>query len=262
MDLVSFSEKDFGSILLQYSYNLNSGDIIAGTIFHRESKGFLVDVGVDIAGYLPIEEVFLIDNSDEQKLTKLVNNTREFFILAYEKDEKKLLLSVKRLDYIRAWKRIKQLESEDIIFNLPIINMNKGGILTSLEGLQTFIPRSHLIRFTYYQFTEKYDLPCKFLLADEKNNKIIVSHKLALLCLYSNILKVGAIFYGQIKQIKKYGVFIEIYGIPALLHISEISYEYIKNINHIFQIGNKIKVRIIHIDIRQARLSVSRKEII
>nr|YP_010199069.1 ribosomal protein S1 [Hydropuntia urvillei]UAD88518.1 ribosomal protein S1 [Hydropuntia urvillei] len=262
MDLINFSAKDFSSILVQYSYNLHPGDIIAGTIFHQESQGFLVDIGVNMAGYLPMDEILLIDVNSKGKFRYLVNNTREFFILAYNKDRKQLLLSVKRLDYIKAWKRIKQLQSEDIILNLPVNNMNKSGIMTSLEGLQSFIPRSHVIIFSYNQLAENYSLPCKFLLADEKNNRIVLSHKLALLYLYSNILKVGTVVYGQITQIKQYGVFIEVYGISALLHISEIGYHYIYNINNIFQVGNKIKVRIIHIDIKQARLSVSRRELI
>nr|YP_010196238.1 ribosomal protein S1 [Gracilaria caudata]UAD83635.1 ribosomal protein S1 [Gracilaria caudata] len=258
---IGFSEKDFGAILIQYNYNLHAGDIIAGIIFHQESKGFLVDVGVSIAGYLPLDEVLLSSDNSVYDFTYLINNTREFFILAYNKERKHLLLSIKRLDYIRSWKRIKQLESEDIILDVPILSINKGGILTVLEGLQSFIPRSHLITFTNYEFMLKYLLPCKLLLVDEKNNKIILSHKLALLDLYSNLLKVGILVYGQITQIKQYGIFINIYGIPALLHISEIGSKYIENIHHIFQIGNKIKVKIIHIDMKQARLSVSRKNI-
>nr|YP_010198080.1 ribosomal protein S1 [Gracilaria multipartita]UAD86496.1 ribosomal protein S1 [Gracilaria multipartita] len=257
-----FSEKDFGAILTQYKYNLHPGDVIAGTIFHQESQGFLVDVGVSIAGYLPIDEILLSSCNDRYNFQYLMNHTREFFILAYNKDRKQLLLSVKRLDYIRAWKRIKQFESEDIILDVPIINLNKGGILTVLEGLQSFIPKSHLIKFTNHEFMVRYHLSCKLLLADEKNNKIILSHKLALLDLYSNLLKVGKFVYGQITQIKQYGIFITIYGIPALLHISEIGHQYIENINHIFQIGNKIKVKIIHIDMKQARLSVSRRELV
>uniref|UniRef100_A0AAU7YRF6 Small ribosomal subunit protein bS1c n=1 Tax=Gracilaria hainanensis TaxID=2871843 RepID=A0AAU7YRF6_9FLOR len=262
MSLTGFSEKDFGAILTQYKYNLHSGDIIAGTIFHQESQGFLVDVGVSIAGYLPIDEILLNSSNNRYDFKYLVNNTREFFILAYNSKKQQLLLSIKRLDYIRAWKRIKQLESEDIILDVSIFNLNKGGILTILEGLQSFIPRSHLITFNNYECMLKYHLPCKLLLADEKNNKIILSHKLALLDLYSDLLKVGTLVYGQITHIKRYGIFITIYGIPALLHISEIGHKYIENIHHKFQIGNKIKVKIIHVDMKQARLSVSRREIV
>nr|YP_063561.1 30S ribosomal protein S1 [Gracilaria tenuistipitata var. liui]AAT79636.1 30S ribosomal protein S1 [Gracilaria tenuistipitata var. liui] len=259
---IGFSEKDFGAILNQYSYNLHPGDIIAGTVFHKEAKGFLVDVGVNIAGYLPIDEVLLGSGYSNDDLMYLVNNTREFFIFAYNKERQQLLLSIKRLDYIKAWKRIKQLETEEIILHVPLINFNKGGILTALEGLHSFIPRSHLILFNAYESMVRSYLPCKILLVDEKTNKIILSHKLALLYLYSDLLRVGRLVYGQIIQFKQYGIFLNIYGIPALLHISEIGYEYIDNIDCVFAIGHKIKVKIIHIDMKQARLSVSRREVV
>jgi len=114
----SFTEKDFESMLNEYSYNLHSGDIVAGTIFNKEAKGFLVDVGAEIAGYLPFEETSL--QLTEEINNYLINETREFFILTYNKHSQYLLLSIKRLEYIRAWKRIKQLELEDILLKLPI----------------------------------------------------------------------------------------------------------------------------------------------
>nr|YP_009511339.1 ribosomal protein S1 [Gracilariopsis longissima]AXI97216.1 ribosomal protein S1 [Gracilariopsis longissima]UAD89132.1 ribosomal protein S1 [Gracilariopsis longissima] len=260
---IRFSEKDFGAILNQYDYSLHPGDIVAGTIFHKESKGYLVDIGANVAGYLPLEEILLnsFNNYDKYLLENFVNNTREFFILAYDQQKQQLLLSIKRLDYIRAWKRIKQLESEDLILHLPVSNVNKGGIITILEGLQSFIPKSHLISFPYDQSIIKNKIQCKFLFSEEKTNKLILSHKLAILSAYSNLLKIGSTVYGQVTQIKKYGIFISIYGIPALLHISEIGYTHIENINCIFQIGKKIKVKIIHIDMQQGRLSVSRREV-
>nr|YP_009294755.1 ribosomal protein S1 [Gracilariopsis chorda]AOM67015.1 ribosomal protein S1 [Gracilariopsis chorda] len=260
---IRFSEKDFGAILNKYDYSLHPGDIVAGTIFHKESRGFLVDIGSHVAGYLPIDEILLnsFNKYNQYTLENFVNNTREFFILAYDKHKQQLLLSVKRLDYIRAWKRIKQLESEDIILHLPVSNVNKGGILTNLEGLQSFIPKSHLISFSYDQGFIKNNIQCKLLFSDEKTNKLILSHKLAMLSVYSNLLKIGSTVYGQITQIKKYGIFISIYGIPALLHISEIGYTHIDNINYIFQVGKKIKVKIIHIDMQQGRIYVSKREV-
>nr|YP_009500397.1 ribosomal protein S1 [Gracilariopsis heteroclada]AXE43559.1 ribosomal protein S1 [Gracilariopsis heteroclada] len=260
---IRFSEKDFGAILNHYDYSLHPGDIVAGTIFHKESRGFLVDIGAHVAGYLPIDEILLnsFNSYDQYPLENFVNDTREFFILAYDQQKQQLLLSIKRLDYIRAWKRIKQLESEDIILHLPISNFNKGGILTILEGLKSFIPKSHLISFVHDQGFVKNNIPCKLLFSDEKTNKLILSHKLAMLSIYSNVLKIGSTVYGEITQIKKYGIFISIYGIPALLHISEIGYKHIDNINCIFQIGKKIKVKIIHIDMHQGRISVSKREV-
>nr|YP_009296099.1 ribosomal protein S1 [Schizymenia dubyi]AOM65034.1 ribosomal protein S1 [Schizymenia dubyi] len=253
-----FSGQDFGSMLDKYSYSVHPGDIVAGTIFHKEPYGFLVDVGVNIAGYLPSEELSLIINNQNAKCN-FINDTREFFILAYKVEVNQLILSIKRLEYIRAWKRIKQLQQEDVVLQLNIVNINKGGFITNLEGLQSFIPNSHISiqerKKTFINST----IQCQLLIADEQTNQLILSNKRALLSIFANQFQIGDIVSGEITQIKTYGIFIKIYNIPALLHISEISDNYIKNIHDVFQIGKQIKVKIIHIDMKQGRLSVSRK---
>ena len=251
----SFTNNDFAYMLNQYNYSISAGDIVAGNIFHKEKQGFLVDIGEEIAGYLPFEETSLRTTTDAN-LNYLIHATREFFILAYQQKSKQLLLSIKRLEYIRAWKRIKQIETEDIILTLQSQGFNKGGIITVLEGLQGFIPNSHLINKSCITHQ---NIKCKLLLADEKANKLILSHKKAILDISTNKFKIGDLVMGKIIKIKPYGIFIDIYGIPGLLHISEIGSKNIINITTMFHIGDSIKVKILHIDMEQGRLSVSRK---
>nr|YP_009295894.1 ribosomal protein S1 [Schimmelmannia schousboei]AOM64829.1 ribosomal protein S1 [Schimmelmannia schousboei] len=256
-----FTEQDFSSMLNKYSYYFHPGDIVAGTVFNKEDNGFLVDIGADIAGYLPIEEVSLKSKKhmNTSNLNHLQNTTREFFILAYNENSQQLILSIKRLEYIRAWKRIKQLIKEDIIFSLSIHTINKGGIITYIEGLQGFIPNSHLVIAEPHILNHQ--IKCKMLIADEKTNQIIFSNKSAVLYLATNKIKIGDIVYGVITNIKTYGLFIQIHDIPALLHISEIGSQYIDNLHHVFKMGNIIKVKILHIDTKQGRLSVSKRNI-
>jgi len=200
----SFTEKDFESMLNEYSYNLHSGDIVAGTIFNKEAKGFLVDVGAEIAGYLPFEETSL--QLTEEINNYLINETREFFILTYNKHSQYLLLSIKRLEYIRAWKRIKQLELEDILLKLPINGINNGGLITKLEGIQGFIPNSHIGIYKKNIKPSIDKVICQLLIVNEKANKLIFSNKRALIYISKNKLKIGQIVIGKITNIETYGI--------------------------------------------------------
>ncbi len=253
-----FKNKNFSGMLKKYDYNLHPGDIVAGTIFHQENKGFLVNIGDNTAGYLPIEEIHLSFNHIKD-IKFLVKTTREFFIIAYNAKIKQLILSIKRLEYIRAWKRIKQIYKENIILNLNIENTNKGGIVTYIEGLQGFIPNSHIT--INNSRLNNYYIKCKFLIADEKKNQIILSNKSASLYLSSHKFRVAEIIYGKVIEIKQYGIFIKINNILALLHISEIGSKYIPNLTQTFLKGEIIKVKIIHIDFKQGRISLSKKNI-
>nr|YP_010986300.1 ribosomal protein S1 [Pachymeniopsis lanceolata]WOL37218.1 ribosomal protein S1 [Pachymeniopsis lanceolata] len=197
----------------------------------------------------------------EDKILSLINETREFFIVAYNKKSQQLLLSIKRLEYIRGWKRIKQIQTEDIIIKAVVVSINKGGLLVTIEGLKSFIPNSHITTQKKKIIDIHQIIECKLLVADERRNQLICSNKCALLARFADEFKIGHIVRGEITEIKKYGLFITIHGIPALLHISEIGYKHIDNIHKTFVLGNKIQVKIIHIDTKQGRLSVSTRDI-
>nr|YP_010171053.1 ribosomal protein S1 [Chondria tumulosa]QSD57194.1 ribosomal protein S1 [Chondria tumulosa] len=256
----------FAKILHKYKYNLNNGDILAGTIIYKEHSGFLVNIGTKIAGYLPQEEITIksITNFSLSNYLFLLNTTREFFLITKHSNDKQPILSIKRLDYIRAWKRIKQLYLEDILLYLKVNYLNKGGLTIYLEGLQGFIPKSHIESKNLYLaqkvITNTY-IYCKLLTFNDQKNQLILSNKSAIFSLSKHKFKLGELVYGKIILIKTYGVFLKIYNIKALLHVSEIGFTYIKNINIFFSIGKLIKVKIIHINIKQGKLSVSKRNI-
>ena len=255
------SKNNFANILKQYKYQLNTGDIVAGKIIFQEYKGFLVDIGDSISGYL-IQEEIKINSYNGQKYL-FINLTREFFLIKYNVYLKQYILSIKRLEYIRAWKRIKQLQLEDVIFNLKIQYVNKGGFIIYLEGIQAFIPKSHVFlnnNLTDILLKNK-NIQCKLLVVNEQKNQLILSHKSTLLKISKHKFRIGEVIYGVIIKIKSYGLFIEVYGIIALLHISEIGFKYINDINNIFYTGKLIKVKVMHIDISQGRIALSRRNL-
>ena len=251
-----FTDQDFASVLRKYKYKLNIGDIAAGTIFSEEKKGFLVDIGENVTGYLPNTEIRI----NKYKKTKpFTNNSREFFIIAYNARVRQLILSIKRLEYIRGWERIKQIKQEDAVIDLDICGINKGGLITVIEGIQGFIPNSHIINMKGKRIIASKTLECQILFINEKTNTVILSQKRAVLKKLIPKIHVGQNITGIIIKIQRYGVFISICGFPSLLHASEMNND-INNPKN-FYIGNRILVQVIHVDTKQGRLSVSTKRL-
>ena len=55
-----------------------------------------------------------------------------------------------------------------------------------------------------------------------------------------------SIFDGKITGITKFGVFVEIdKGISGLVHISEVSNSFVQDINDIYSVGDKVKVKVL-----------------
>jgi len=249
-----FTHRNFAKVLNHYQYNFNIGDIIAGTIFSQEEKGYLIDIGANNAAYLPNEEIYLTKVLQHNLIS---SETQEFFILAYNARSKQLILSLKRLKYIRGWERIKQLQLEDIVLDLEIKSLNKGGVLVDIEEIQGFIPNSHLAYMVSKETLINTKVMCKFLIADEQYNQLILSNRCAKLKHMLHKIKIGSQVRAPVTEIKPYGVFFNVNNIPALLHISEMEKQHITNFEQIFAIGTKWLIKVIHIDTKQGRLSVS-----
>merc|ERR1712241_1532783 len=64
---------------------------------------------------------------------------------------------------------------------------------------------------------------------------------------------------GQVKALKPYGAFVEVGGMSGLLHISQISYDRIDDLEKVVQIGTKVKCMIIDHDRVNGRIALSTK---
>ena len=75
-------------------------------------------------------------------------------------------------------------------------------------------------------------------------------------------VKVGSVYNGKVASIKDFGAFVELVpGQDGLCHVSELSNEYVKNVNDVCKVGDMIKVKVIAID-NQGRIKLSRKAVL
>lgn len=258
---ISLSEKlnnnPLKKVLKKYNYSLNKGDIVAGTIFGKEKHGVLINIGGDSCAYLPKNEA---TNWNDYNSKNKINETREFCIIKVTYNNG-IIISIKQIENIQSWERIKQLYAEDITTMGKITKQNKGGLLVDIEGIIGFVPNSHAKKSEEIEIliNNQDSLPLKFLEIDEKSGSLLLSYKRVILQMYNSNFNVGKIVKGIITNIKPYGVFVNIGHTSGLLHISEISDTHIDNLEEIFQIGNEILVSIIHLDTKQGRISLSTK---
>ena len=105
------------------------------------------------------------------------------------------------------------------------------------------------------------DLPLKFLEVDEERNRLVMSHRRALVERKMNGLEVGQVVIGSVRGIKPYGAFIDIGGVSGLLHISEISHDHIDTPSSVFEVNDELKVMIIDLDAERGRISLSTKQL-
>jgi len=233
LDGAGFTIDDFASLLSKYDYNFKPGDIVNGTVFALETKGAMIDIGAKTAAFMPLQEVSI--------------------------NRVELSLSVRRIEYQRAWERVRQLQKEDATIYSEVFATNRGGALVRVEGLRGFIPGSHISTRKPKEELVADFLPLKFLEVDEERNRLVLSHRRALVERKMNRLEVGEVVIGTVRGIKPYGAFIDIGGVSGLLHISEISHEHIETPHSVLNVNDQMKVMIIDLDAERGRISLSTK---
>lgn len=72
-------------------------------------------------------------------------------------------------------------------------------------------------------------------------------------------IKRGDIVLGTITKIVGYGVFVTIDDYNGLVHISELSDNYVKNIHGMLSVGEKVRLKVLEVDETNKRLRLSYK---
>merc|ERR1711871_1413940 len=129
-----------------------------------------------------------------------------------------------------------------------------------VEGLRAFLPGSHFLPGTTPSeefIGKKMDL--KFLDVDKETNRLVVSHRKAVVDSQISDLSVGSVLKGIVTAVKPYGAFIDIGGMSGLLHISQISCDHISDVEAVVPVGTQIKCMVISQDKGKGRVALSTK---
>ncbi len=254
----SFSMDDFAKALEQHDYHFQKGQVVRGKVYQYESDGAYVDIGGKSAAFLPLNEAALKPVTNLAQLLPL--QTEQEFIIIQEQDaEGQVTLSRRQLEIKLIWEDLAQMQESSQSVQVRVNGVNKGGVTVEVKGLRGFIPRSHLVERDNLEALKGETLTAVFLEVDLNNNKLVLSNRLATRSAGFSQLELGQLVEGKITGIKPFGVFIALEGISALLHIKQVSQNYIASLPAVFQSGQSIKAVIIDLDEGKGRVSLSTK---
>jgi ribosomal protein S1 len=95
---------------------------------------------------------------------------------------------------------------------------------------------------------------------NEDEGKLVVSQKRAIMDGQTFDIRRGSVVNGTITGLRNYGAFLELDGgMAGLLHISQISYDRVENLETLFTIGQRCKVMILDHDKANGRVALSTK---
>jgi small subunit ribosomal protein S1 len=159
--------------------------------------------------------------------------------------------------------RIKICFDKNKLMNGKIINRIKCGYKVLIANYEVFCPDSHMVPISSDKyFKEKIQFRFfKFKIIHIKGRSVVVSRKEALKIEILGRLRSGQLLNqtvkGVVKAVKPYGAFVDIGGVDGLVHISNLSNEYIENIHDIVNIGDQVMVRILYVNDACNKISLS-----
>jgi small subunit ribosomal protein S1 len=174
------------------------------------------------------------------------------------------------------WKHVQMLYENDEVVSLQVYGYNRGGVLVQGEGIQGFVPVSHLV-----------DMPCnageeerrqilndyvgraldlKVIECEPSQERIVLSERAALAGqgrrrqLFKT-LKPGEIVHGTVTNVTDFGVFVDLGGLEGLIHVSELSWGRVSHPSSILKVDQPVDALVLMITEENGRVALSLKRL-
>ena len=163
----------------------------------------------------------------------------------------------------------KAFETKEEIKGI-ILSKVKGGFAVNVDSCLCFLPGSQVDLRPLKNFDHLMKVPQTFecVKMDKKRGNIVLSRRAIMERIRDkgrdeliSKLKEGDIVQGIVKNLTDWGVFVDLNGIDALLHITDISWSRINKPSELLSIGQSIKVKITKIETVKKKISVSIKHL-
>src|ERR671924_650226 len=247
--------------------DFDDGDVVTGHVLKIDKDEVLVDIGYKSEGVIPIKELSIRHDVDPREEVK-IGEEIDALVLQKEDKDGRLILSKKRAQYEKSWGRIDEVRQKGESVTGTVIEAVKGGLIVDI-GLRGFLPASLVdIRRVgdLHPFVGQ-KLECKVIELDRNRNNVVLSRRAFLEETQAESrkellasLKKGEIRRGQISSIVKFGAFVDLGGLEGLVHISELSYKHVEAPAEVVAVGDAVKVKVLDIDPKRRRISLSVKQ--
>ncbi|MDQ6979667.1 MAG: S1 RNA-binding domain-containing protein, partial [Mariprofundaceae bacterium] len=143
----------------------------------------------------------------------------------------------------------------------------KGGYRVDMGGLTAFMPRSEADpnpKATSGLVGTRCE--CAILDVSRRPDNIVVSRKQPLLAIqavqrgvFFEQTKVGSRVNGTVRRLADFGAFVDLGGVDALLHVSDISWRRIEHPSEMLTVNQQVTVEVLKLDAETGKVSVSIK---
>ena len=263
-------DEDFGALFeqtVQEQPEIKEGSIVKGTVVDIIGDYAVVDIGMKAEGQVPLREFADEDGNVDVN----VGDEIEVLLEVSEDQNGLVVLSKDKARKRKVWDEIQAAtEAEGIVAGIITARV-KGGLSVILQGgVKAFLPGSQVdlrpVRNLDSFINQEFEF--KIIKFNKKRGNIVLSRRVLLEAERASLkndtlnrLKEGQIVEGVVKNLTDYGAFIDLGGIDGLLHITDMSWGRVNHPSELFQVGDKVKVKVLKFNSDSERVSLGLKQI-
>ncbi|MCR8705653.1 30S ribosomal protein S1 [Campylobacter sp. 2352 PW] len=243
---------------------LEVGDTIKVTVSNIEPYGAFVDLGNDIEGFLHISEISWDKNAKNPKDYISEGQELDVEVIEINAKERRLRVSLKNLLAKPFDEFLKSHKVGDVVKG-SVTSVTNFGAFVKIANLEGLLHNEDVSWNRNDKCKDMYKvgdvIEVKIIKLDKENQKISLSTKelqKSPVQVYAQKHQVNDIISGKIRDIKDFGVFVELEeGVDALIHKEDLG-----NIDFSsLKVGDTIEALIVFIDEKKNRIRLSVKSL-
>ena len=265
----SETSESFGDLLSQYEKSHSrpgedGGKQLVGTVISISADSVFLDIGFKSEGVLPL--------ADFAAAGTTVKPGDTFSVSVKGRDaEGYYQLTRERVQRPTDWSALEKAFAEKSTIVGTVSGAIKGGVTVDI-GVRAFMPasRSGVREAADLEKMVGQEILCRIIKLDVADEDVVVDRRsvieeeaLSARQRRSAEIKEGESVSATVRSLTDYGAFVDLGGVDALLHVSDISWSRIGKSSDVLAVGQPVEVKILKIsdDAGKRRISVGMKQL-
>jgi small subunit ribosomal protein S1 len=261
------STESFKDLLLEFEHSRarkagDAGKQLEGTVITVTADSAIIDIGFKSEGILPLTAFQATGHGvkpGDRVPVSVKGRDPEGY---YE-------LTLFRTEQPKDWTSLERAFAEKAAIVGTVTGVVKGGVSVDV-GVRAFMPasRSGARDAAELEKLVGQEIRCRIIKLDVADEDVVVDRRVLAeeeektikARRYSEI-KEGDQIHGVVRSLTSYGAFVDLGGVDALLHVSDISWSRVNQPGDVLVVGQQVDAQVLKVDAEKRRISIGIKQL-
>ena len=262
-------EPAFSDLLAEFEHGqdkpaASAGGVLVGEVVTVRDDGFFVDIGRKSEAFLPLDAAHDVDGNVELA----VGDSAEVSITGRSADGY-LTLSRVIAERPKNWEQFEMAFENGSTIAGKVTEVIKGGLSVDI-GVRAFMPasKSGVRETAELEKLVGQEIRCRISQLDVDDENVIVDRRVLLEEEREQkkqeriaALQPEMVVKGTVRELRDFGAFIDLGGVDALLHVSDLAWAKVKDVSSVLSAGDTLEVKVLKIEEGGKRISAGLKQL-